>query len=72
MARGSDRKPRITATLRGAVTCKDLVAAFRRVNPMTSFDIERTHKWIQGRAHPRVFRLYEDWARVLDLKRSGA
>lgn len=72
MARDIDRKLRVTATLLGAVTCKGLAAAFRRVNPMTSFDVERAHKWIQGRARPREFRLYEDWARVLDLERSGA
>ncbi len=72
MAHDINRKLRVTATLLSAVTCKDLAAAFRRVNPITSFDIERAHNWIQGCARPREFRLYEDWARVLDLERSGA
>ena len=72
MARDIDRKLRVTATLLGVVTCKVPAAAFRRVNPMTSCDVERAHKWIQGRARPREFRLYEDWTRVLDLERSGA
>jgi hypothetical protein len=45
---------------------------FRRVNPATSFDVERAHKWIQGRARPRDSRLYEDWAKVVDLDRPGA
>jgi hypothetical protein len=33
---------------------------------------ERAHKWIQGRARPRELRLYEDWAKVVDLDRPGA
>ncbi|MGO1078073.1 hypothetical protein [Inquilinus sp. CA228] len=72
MARDIDRKLRVTAALVGAVTLKDLAAAFRRVNPATSFDIDRAHKWIQGRARPRESRLYEDWAKVVDLDRPGA
>lgn len=72
MARDIDRKLRATAALLGAVTRKDLAAAFRRVNPTTSFDVERAHKWIQGRARPRELRLYEDWAKVLDLDRPAA
>ena len=32
---------------------KDLAGAFRRVNPATSFDLDRAHKWLQGRAQPR-------------------
>lgn len=72
MARDIDRKLRVTAALLGAVTAKDLAAAFRRANPATSFDVERAHKWIQGRARPREARLYEDWAKVLDLDRPGA
>ena len=71
MARDIDRKLRLTAALLGAVTRKDLAAAFRRVNPATPFDVERAHKWLQGRARPREPQLYEDWARLLDLGHPG-
>ena len=71
MAREIDRKLRLTATVLGAVTRKDLAAAFRRVNPATPFDIDRANKWMQGRAQPRELQLYEDWAKLLDLGRSG-
>jgi hypothetical protein len=71
MAQNIDQKLRATACLLGAVTRKDLAAAFRRVNPSTSFDVERAHKWMQGRAQPREAQLYQDWAAVLDVDRSG-
>jgi hypothetical protein len=71
MAREIDRKLRLTAASLGTMTVKDLAAAFRRVNATTSFDIERAHKWLQGRARPRELQLYEDWAAVLDLGRPG-
>ena len=71
MAREIDRKLRLTAALLGAVTHKDLAAAFRRVNPATPFDVERARKWLQGRARPRQLQVYEDWARLLDLDCSG-
>ncbi|MFI0844610.1 hypothetical protein [Mesorhizobium sp. IMUNJ 23232] len=71
MAKDIDRKLRVTAALLGTITLKDLGAAFRRINPTTSFDVERAHKWIQGRASPRELQLYADWARLLDLDRSG-
>jgi hypothetical protein len=61
------RKLCLTAALVGAVTRKDLAAAFRRVNPATPFDLERAHKWLQGRAQPRERQVYEDWARLVDL-----
>jgi hypothetical protein len=70
-AREVDRKLRLTSIVVGAVTRKDLAAAFRRANPATTFDLERAHKWLQGRARPRDRQLYEDWAKVLDLGRSG-
>jgi hypothetical protein len=66
-----DRKLCLTAGLIGAVTRKDLVAAFVRVNPHTAFELERAHKWLQGRARPREQRLYDDWALVLDVGRPG-
>ena len=71
MAQHVDQKLRATASLLGAVTRKDLAAAFRRVNPATSFDVERAHKWMQGRAQPREAQLYEDWAVLLDVGRTG-
>lgn len=67
-----DRKLSLTAALLGAHTRKDLAAAFRKANPRTSFDVERANKWLQGRARPRERQIYEDWARVLDVGRSGA
>ena len=72
MAKDIDRKLRVTAALLGTVTIKDLGAAFRRINPATPFDVERAHKWMQGRARPRELQVYEDWAKLLDLGQSGA
>jgi hypothetical protein len=51
------RKLCLTAALVGAVTRKDLAAAFRRVDPATPFDLERAHKWLQGRSRPRERRV---------------
>ena len=65
------RKLRLTAAALGTVTRKDLAAAFRRINPATSFDVDRADKWLQGRARPRELQVYEDWAKLLDLGRSG-
>ena len=67
-----DRKLCLTAAVLGAVSRKDLAAAFRRINPSTAFDLDRAHKWLQGRARPRDAVLYEDWAALLDLGKSGA
>lgn len=72
MARHIDRKLRLTAAVLGTVTRKDLATAFRRVNPVTTFDVDRAHKWLQGRAQPRELSVYEDWAKLLDLGRPGA
>lgn len=72
MAHHIDRKLRLTAALLGTVTRKDLATAFRRVNPATAFDVERANKWLQGRAQPREFSVYEDWAKLLNLGRPGA
>ncbi|HWL70681.1 MAG TPA: hypothetical protein VNS22_20210 [Geminicoccus sp.] len=67
-----DVKLSLTAAALGAITRKDLALAFRRVNPSTSFDLERAHKWLQGRSKPREMALYEDWSRLLGLARPGA
>jgi hypothetical protein len=71
LARDINRKLCLTAAALGAVSRKDLAAAFRRVNPGTSFDLDRAHKWLQGRAQPRDARLYDDWAKLLPLGRPG-
>ncbi len=71
VARDIDRKLRVTAAVLGTITIKDLGTAFRRINPATPFDIDRAHKWMQGRASPRQLQLYEDWARLLDLDQPG-
>ena len=70
MIQDIDRKLRLTAAVLG-LGRKDLAAAFRRVNPRTSFDVARADKWMQGRAKPREAQLYEDWAKVLGLDRPG-
>lgn len=71
MACDIDRKLRLTAAVLGVVARKDLVAAFRRINPKTTFDIGRADKWFQGRAQPREHQVYEDWSKVLGSQRTG-
>ena len=71
MAREIGRKLRLTAAFLGATTRKDLARAFHGVNANTAFDIDRAHKWLQGRASPRELQVYEDWATLLDLGRSA-
>ncbi len=66
-----DRKLCLTASLLGAGTRKELAAAFRRVNPATEFDLQRAHKWLQGRAQPRGRKIYEDLALLVDIGRSA-
>ncbi len=72
VARDIDRKLRLTAALLGAVTRKDLAAAFRKANPATSFDVGRADKWLQGRAQPRQAQIYDDWTKVLEIDRPGS
>jgi len=66
-ARDIGAKLRVTAALLGSGNQKELCAAFRRVNPLTEFDLGRSYKWIEGRSLPRSPRIYEDWAGVLGL-----
>jgi hypothetical protein len=65
MVRDFGAKLRITAAALGCAAQKDLCARFRAVNPGTTFELERSYKWMQARALPRSVRLYEDWAAVL-------
>ena len=65
-------KLRLTAALLGCDTQKALCAAFRRVNPGTAFDLDRSYKWMQGRTLPRSARVYADWAVLLDASRPAA
>ncbi len=60
----------ITAAALGCATRKDLARAFARANPGTSFDLDRSYKWLQGRAQPRDPRLYTEWLGLLRLGRS--
>ncbi len=72
MVRDFGAKLRITAAALGCVSQKDLCARFREVNPGTTFELERSYKWMQGRALPRSVRLYDDWAALLDTGASVA
>jgi hypothetical protein len=65
-------KLRLTATVLGCTTHKELCGRFRDVNPATHCAVDRMNKWLQGRALPRSARLYDDWAKVLGTQRSGA
>ncbi len=71
MGKAFAEKLSITAAVLGCATRKELCARFRAVNPATEFDLERSYKWIQGRALPRSQQIYEDWARVVRTERSG-
>lgn len=61
-------KLRLTADLLGCASQKDLCAAFFEVNPATEFSLDRSYKWLQGRAQPRSGRIYEDWVKLLGLR----
>ena len=69
MVRDFGAKLRITAAALGCASQKDLCARFRAANPGTIFELERSYKWMQGRALPRSVRLYEDWAALLGTGR---
>ena len=69
MADGLPAKLLITQELLACASRKELCARFREVNPRTEFDLERSHKWMQGRARPRSTRVYKDWARLLRTER---
>lgn len=65
------QKLSITAAILNCSTRKELCARFRILNPATEFELERSYKWLQGRALPRSPQIYEDWARLLGSQKSG-
>jgi len=67
-----DAKLRMTASVLGCANRKELVARFRAANPATQCDLDRLHKWLQGRALPRSSEVLKDWASVLGSGRDGA
>ncbi|MFO1038260.1 MAG: hypothetical protein U1E45_15595 [Geminicoccaceae bacterium] len=69
MARDFAMKLRLAAVVLGCTTRKELAAAFRGVNPDTTFDVERADKWLSGKALPRAADVYRDWGRLLALDR---
>ncbi|MFL5337403.1 MAG: hypothetical protein ACJ8H8_30570 [Geminicoccaceae bacterium] len=62
-------KLRLAAVVLGCTTRKELAAAFRGVNPETTFDVERADKWLSGKALPRAADVYRDLNRLLALDR---
>lgn len=65
------RKLQLTATALGCSTRKALCARFHSANPATICDIDRLHKWMQGRAMPREQQFFEDWRRVIASERNA-
>ena len=72
MAHELPAKLQVTLELLGCNSRKELCARFRDINPRTEFDLERSHKWMQGRAKPRSARVYEDWVRLLGTEHSAS
>lgn len=66
------RKLQLTAAALGCTTRKALCARFRSVNPATVCDVDRLHKWMQGRAMPRGQQFFEDWRLVIASERHAA
>ena len=69
MARDFATKLRLAAVVLGCTSRKELAAAFRGLNPDTSFDVERADKWLSGKALPRAADVYRDLSRLLALDR---
>ena len=69
MARDFAMKLRLIAVVLGCTTRKELAAAFRGVNPATTFDVERADKWLSGKALPRAADVYRDCNKLLALDR---
>lgn len=60
----------VTAAALGCATRKDLARAFAKGNADTSFDLDRSYKWLQGRAQPRDPKLYVEWLGLLGMQKS--
>lgn len=65
LARDFAMKLRLAAAVLGCTTRKELAAAFRGVNPDTTFDVERADKWLSGKALPRAADVYRDLCKLL-------
>lgn len=65
-------KLRLTRQALGCRSLKELCGRFRSANAATYFDLQRSQKWLQGKAEPRFAEVYQDWAKVLGLSRDGA
>jgi hypothetical protein len=65
-------KLRLTAAAIGCTSRKAFCARFHAVNPRTQCEVERLHKWMQGRALPRGIDFYEDWRAVIASQRPAA
>lgn len=65
-------KLRLTTQALGCSTLKDLCGRFRAANASTYFELQRSQKWLQGKAEPRFAEVYQDWAKVLGIARDGA
>ena len=65
-------KQRATMAALGCHTRKELVARFRVRNSRTACDIDPLHKWMQGRATPRLAGFYDEWAAVIGISKPGA
>jgi hypothetical protein len=66
-----DAKLRMTASVLGCSSRKDLVTRFHAVNRSSQCDLDRLHKWLQGRTLPRSSEVLTDWGKVLGSDRSG-
>jgi hypothetical protein len=61
------KKLELTSIALGCLTRKELCAAFARVNPNTVMSLQNSYNWQSGRAVPRNFGLFEDWAAAVGL-----
>jgi len=61
------KKLELTSIALGCLTRKELCAAFARVNPNTVMSLQNSYNWQSGRAVPRNFSLFEDWAAAVGL-----
>ncbi|HEY4251344.1 MAG TPA: hypothetical protein VGM87_09085 [Roseomonas sp.] len=61
----------MAAAALGCGSRKELYARFRKANPATECDLERLHKWMQGRSLPRAASVYTDFAAVIGTAKPG-